>query len=371
LEYRKLGRTDLDVSAISLGTEYLIDRPPDEVAQTIHHAIDHGVNYFDLFFAQAHFRDMMGRAFKPYRDRVLLAGHLGASVHDGQSDKTRDPRIAEHYLDDFLVRYDTDFVDLIFLHNSDGQEDYDLLTSEGGLLDVAKRYVREGKARFIAFSGHTLATALQAAESGDIDVIMFPVNMAGHAIEGKRAFLQACVTNNVGLVAMKPFAGGSLLRADASFKAEAFLTDGNDRELDLGKPITPVECLHYTLSQPGVSTTVPGCQNIHELDMSLAYWSASDKERDFSGHISQFQHYVKGQCVYCNHCLPCPSEIDIGQTLRLLDQAEVSLTPALRDAYAQLATNADDCSQCQSCMERCPFGVDVVGRMGTAANLFG
>jgi len=370
MQYRKLGRTGLDVSAISLGTEYLIDRPPDDVVRTVHHAIDQGVNYFDLFFAQPHFRDMMGRAFKPYRDRVMLAGHLGATVHQGQSDKTRDPRLAERFFDDFLMRYNTDYVDLIFLHNSDGQEDYDLLTSEGSLLDVAKRYVREGKARYIAFSGHTVETALQAAESGEIDVIMFPVNMAGHGIEGKRSFLQACVSNNVGLVAMKPFAGGGLLRDDQSIKAEGYVTGGDSRDLERNRPITPVECLHYTLSQPGISTVVPGCKDIHELDMALAYWSASDEEKDFSAHIAQFQHYMEGQCVYCNHCLPCPSEIDIGQTLRLLDEAESRLTPALQDAYAALAANADDCIQCGSCMERCPFGVDVVGRMETAADLF-
>ena len=76
MEYRTLGRTGLEVSAISLGTEHLLDLPPDHVASVIHAALDHGINYFDLFWAHPEFRDMMGAAFKGHRHRALLAAHL-------------------------------------------------------------------------------------------------------------------------------------------------------------------------------------------------------------------------------------------------------------------------------------------------------
>ena len=50
MNYRPLGKTGLQVSEISLGTEYLIDISKQEAIAVIRHAIDNGINYFDLFF---------------------------------------------------------------------------------------------------------------------------------------------------------------------------------------------------------------------------------------------------------------------------------------------------------------------------------
>jgi len=87
--------------------------------------------------------------------------------------------------------------------------------------------------------------------------------------------------------------------------------------------------------------------------------------------LADFQQYVEGECVYCNHCLPCPAKIDIGQVSRLLDMAQYRLTDELRAAYAALPVKASDCTQCGACEARWPFGVSVITRMEQAARLFG
>ena len=69
MEYRQLGRTNLQVSTVSLGTKYLIDQPRQTVIAVVRQAIDQGINYFDLFFAQSRFRDTMAKAFADL-DRV-------------------------------------------------------------------------------------------------------------------------------------------------------------------------------------------------------------------------------------------------------------------------------------------------------------
>jgi aryl-alcohol dehydrogenase-like predicted oxidoreductase len=51
MEYRKLGRTGLDVSAIGLGTEYLNGQSRETVVSVVREAVDRGVNYFDLVFS--------------------------------------------------------------------------------------------------------------------------------------------------------------------------------------------------------------------------------------------------------------------------------------------------------------------------------
>jgi hypothetical protein len=369
MQYRKLGRTGIDVSAISLGTEYLINLPREHVVSVIHEALAQGINYFDLFFAQPEFRDNMCAAFKGHRDKALLAAHLGSTDQNGQYERTRNLKLSEEFFNDFLVRYNTDYVDFVYLHNSDGQEDYDLVMNDG-LLDMAKRFVKEGKARFIAFSGHTVSTAQQAVESGQVDVLMFPINLAGNAIPGRKELFNLCVKYNVGLVAMKPFAGGRLLQKDQLMSLEHYQLGAPEKKMEKPAEIKPIQCLSYVLSQIGVSTVVPGCKNLEQLAESLSYFDATDEEKDFSEIITYFHQYVTGECVYCNHCLPCPSEINIGQTMRLLNMAVSGVTPELKADYDAMPTNASDCVQCGSCMERCPFEVDVISKMEQTDKLF-
>jgi predicted aldo/keto reductase-like oxidoreductase len=369
MQYRKLGRTGVDVSAISLGTEYLINLPRDHVVSVIHSALDHGINYFDLFFAQPEFRDNMGFAFKGHRDKAMFAAHLGSTDQNGQYERTRDLKLSMELIDDFLRRYNTDYVDVIYLHNSDGQEDYDLIMNNG-FLGTAQKYVKEGKARFIAFSGHTVSTAKQAVESGDIDILMFPINLANNVVEGRKELLNACVKHNVGLVAMKPYAGGKLLQKDQLMSLEHYQLGADKANMEKPSDITAIQCLSYALTQVGVSNIVPGCKTVEHLDEALSYFNATDEEKDFSNVIEYFQQFVEGDCVYCNHCLPCPSEIDIGQTIRLFEMAQNGITSEIRSAYDAMKANASDCVQCGSCEERCPFGVEVISKMEQADKLF-
>lgn len=370
MEYRTLGRTGLRVSAISLGTEYLIDKSRQHVVDVIDHAIDRGINYFDLFFAQPAFRDNMGAAFKDHRDDVILTAHLGAIHRNGQYQKSRDLALAKEFFCDYLERYDTDYVDVLYLHNCDEQADYDRLMSSDGLLGLATQLKAEGKTRYLAFSGHTPATSEQAVASGSIDVLMFPINLVSNAMPGKRELFRHCQEADVGLVAMKPYAGGKLFQAGGMMEMASFQTGGSELSLEQREPPSPAQCLHYVLNQPGVSTIVPGCASIEELDEALAYWQADDAERDYAELIHAFDQYQEGECVYCNHCLPCPSEIDVGQVMRLLDTARPQPSADQRRAYAALERNASDCIACRACEERCPFGVSVVERMEQASAVF-
>jgi predicted aldo/keto reductase-like oxidoreductase len=370
--YRTLGQTSLQVSEVSLGTEYLIGKPHDHIVEVIHAALDAGINYFDLFCATPDFRDAMGAAFAGQRKNVTLAAHLGAAIkEDGQYLRTRSLKICEKFFEDFLIRLAIDYTDVLILHNCDRQNDFDVLFRKNGPLGLALKLKEEGKTRFIGFSGHTVSTALQAVESGLIDVLMFPVNMAGNAVPGKKDLLKTCQARGVGVVAMKPLGGGKLLQGPRTVRLAHYQMGGETQQIKKNVPITPVQCLHYTLSQVGVCAAIPGCANVEELRGVLAYEQAIEAEKDFSAIIADFEQYVPGECVYCNHCLPCPAQIDIGQTLRLFDMAQQDFTPAIRAAYDAMPTHASDCTTCGACEKRCPFGVSTVARIAEAAALFG
>lgn len=375
MEQRGLGNSGISVSAIGLGTEYLLGLPKDHIAKVVHRAVEQGVNYFDLFWPHPEFRDSMGAAFAGARRDVLLAAHLGSVMEGGQPIIGRDPSTCEEFFRDFLRRYRTDYADVLFLFNSNTQEDYEKLLGPGGLLEIAQRLKRQGSARLLGFGGHNAVTARQAVESGLFDVIIFPVNFTCRTVPGNRELHEACVRHDVGMIAMKPYAGGRLLADQPFVSVEDFQMgrtemSGAPTRFEKKQPLSPVHCLSYALSQPGVSAVIPGCKDLDQLEAALAWQRAGGSERDFSRLLADFDHYPEGQCVYCNHCLPCPVHIDIGRTLSLLDQAEVGLTAELRTAFNALAVPPSECLECGDCTARCPFGVEVVPRMRKAAQCY-
>ncbi len=371
MQYRRLGRTGLEVGAIGLGLEHLNGKPRETMVAVVHAAIERGVNYFDVVFSFPEFLDNAGAAFRGYRERVILTGHLGSTEKDSQYHKTRNVKKSETFFHDVLRRIGTDHVDVLFLHNFNTLKEYDAILQPKGQLELARRLREEGKARAIGISAHNAEVALKAIQSGHVDVVMFPIHLASHAAPGRKEMLAACVTHGVGAVAMKPYAGGRLLSGERTLRLAGYQTGRGATKVKTTHPITPVQCIHYTLSQPGVSLALTGCTSVEQLTAALAYWEATEEERDFSPLMADFQQYVEGECVYCNHCLPCPAQIDIGQVNRLLDMAQQQLTAELRAAYAALPAKASACTRCGACEGRCPFRVSVIARMEQAIALFG
>jgi predicted aldo/keto reductase-like oxidoreductase len=351
--YRTLGRTGAPVGVIGLGCEYLINQPASQIVSVVREALDAGVNYFDLFYAQPAIRNAYGEALAGRRHQVMVAGHLGASYQDGpdgQYARTRDLAVSEAYIHDLLRRLRTDYLDVLFLHNCDEPDDYEVVITRHR--ELAERFRQQGKARYLGFSSHTPATALRAVTSGAVEVLMFPIHLLEHAQEERTALLSACVEHNVGVVAMKPYAGGKILQEHAS------------------AAVTPVACLSYALAQFGVATVVPGAANLAQLRDALHYLDATAAERDFSPALRQLGAVgATSACVYCNHCLPCPVGIDIGAVTRALDLARRGAQEAARQAYARLATPASDCLQCGDCASRCPWHLDPPAAMAAAAAL--
>lgn len=374
MKYRKLGKTGLNVSIIGLGTEYLNRKSRKTVVSVVHEAVEKGVNYFDLVFAFPEYRDNFGASFKGYRDKIIITGHLGCAETDGQYRLTRDVKENEMLFLDLLSRLHTDYVDILMIQMVNTVESYDRIMKPGGLIELARRFQQEGKARFIGISGHNASGVMRFIKSNHIDVLMFPINLAWDFMPDRKEVFQTCVSQNVGLVAMKPFAGGRLFQQENSHS------------------ISPVKCINYVLTQPGVSTTVPGVKNVKQLKETLHFFEASDEEKDFSSIITEFQEDLKRNCVYCNHCLPCPVGIDIGRIIQMVDKAMYNISDDLKDDYKTLrkkinfyypgrirtsrsqfkglSTKASECVECGVCMERCPFDVDVISKIKLAVKLF-
>jgi len=378
--YRKLGRTGIDVGVVGLGAEYLEHAPLETVTSVVDVLIDRGINYIDLFMASPAVRDNFGQALAGKRQRVVIAGHLGAIMQDGQYCRSRDGQLSVKYFEDLLTRLRTDYIDVLMLHYIDETDDYDNVFGPGGLLEIAERLTKEGKARAIGMSSHCVPVSLKAVQSGCIDALLFPVNPAFDTLPGdtkvesliydgsyrredetsekfiaqRQEFYQTCARYGVGIVVMKPYAAGLLFAP----------------ENPSGIVLTPVQCLSYALAQPGVSTVVPGCKNVAEMEAALAFLEATEAEKDFSAIDVNSAWKLQGSCMYCNHCLPCPVGIDIAATTRILDTAGDSPDEKTAAEYAALTVNAAACTECGECETRCPFGVEIIANMTRATAVF-
>ena len=139
-----------------------------------------------------------------------------------------------------------------------------------------------------------------------------------------------------------------------------------------------------------MAVAVPGAKLVDEMRAALSYVDASAAERDYSAIMADYQEDLRGNCVYCNHCLPCPAGIDIGYTLRRLDAALPLASSGRRlsrrehkeklefyygadspnwRGYRTRTAPASACTECSVCEKRCPFEVQVIAKMRQAVEL--
>ncbi len=367
---RDLGKTGLKIGEIGLGTEHLKRANKETVVSIVDQAINNGINYFDILFSSSTYLENFSAAFQGRRDHVVLTSHLGSGDRNGQYFKTRSVKKCESIFFDTLSLLGTDYVDVINVHYVKDMKEFKEVSSDHGVLELAHRLRDEGKARLVGLSTHDVSVVEKAARSGRFDVVTFQVNMANNALRGRNEALAACAREGVGLVAMKPFAGGFLLRQGKTVGIAPIRKGGGERvKLKIPSHMSPIHCLAYVLSQIGVSTTIPGVRSTDELGGILSYIDSTAEEKDYSEILSNFNEYRTGQCVYCNHCLPCPSEIDIGEVTRLLDTAKFQVSEEVRTKYANLQFNGSHCTKCGACVDRCPFEVDILSNIGEAEAL--
>jgi hypothetical protein len=363
VKYRKLGETSIKVSEIGLGTEYLNRKSRNTVKSVVDKAVASGVNYIDIVFSFKEYLENLGTAIEGNRDRVVITAHLGSAETNGHYRLTQDTNECEKYYNKVLSMLGTDHADIVFIQMVNDLESVERIKQKGGKLDLAKRLVKEGRARAVGVSGHKVPAILKVIEEDLADIVMFPINIAWDSVPGRKEVFEACRKKGIGLVAMKPFGGGRLFHPGKNI------------------PITPIQCLSYILSLPGISTTVPGVANLKELEEILRYNHASAREKDYRDVIRHFQQELDGNCVYCNHCLPCPARIDIGNVLSRLDRAVHCGFRSKVDFYypgrirlgkqyfPKLTSKPSTCLECGSCMKRCPFNVDVISKMKEAASV--
>jgi predicted aldo/keto reductase-like oxidoreductase len=225
LERRALGRTGERLSIIGFGGIVVMNATPAQAADRVAHAIDRGVNYFDVAPSYGNAEAMLGPALAPYRKHVFLACKTEERTKDG----------ASRELEESLGRLRTDHVDLYQLHAVTSTEDVRTILGPGGALEA------------FAF-----------------DTILFPVNFATwHAGHFGPQVLEAAARKQMGILALKAMARRPWPEGARKTHEKCWYEPLDDAA-------AAAEGLRFTLSHPVTAAIPPGDENLFALALDLA-----------------------------------------------------------------------------------------------------
>ncbi|MFF1453223.1 L-glyceraldehyde 3-phosphate reductase [Streptomyces sp. NPDC058274] len=166
MEYRRTGRSGLQLPAVSLGLWHNFgdDRSLDSQRAILRRAFDLGVTHFDLAnnygpppgSAELNFGKLLKEDFAPYRDELVLSTKAGYLMHPGPYGEWGSRKYLLSSLDASLRRMGVDYVDIFYSHRFD--PDTPLEETMGALASA----VQQGKALYVGVSSYTAEQTREA-----------------------------------------------------------------------------------------------------------------------------------------------------------------------------------------------------------------
>jgi len=361
MAYRRLGRTGLRVSEISLGSSPL---PDPDLLRAI---LDRGVNYIDTShnYENGNAERKIGRMLKEVgRDKVLVATKFHVEDRD-----TVESIVASVH--GSLRRLDIGTMDVLMIHGAE---------TAGGLveervLEAYERLKKEGAFRFRGLSCHANQDEVvrKAVDCGLYDMVqigynVFDIQEPAREVEtypdylgasGTRALIELAHSRDVGVIAMKTLKVGG-------------------RRQDLGKYRTggtPLyqAMLKWVLDDDRVTSALVEILNRQQMEEDLG---AAGAALGAAERATLARYVGENGADYCHGCArcrrACPSGVATTDILRALAYHEsYGKTDRARELYASLecGKRASACADCGACEKACPYGVAVRRRVRMAAQI--
>ena len=324
MEYRKVGRTGLKVSAFCLGT-MMFGRQVDEQEslRIIERAIDGGVNFIDTadMYANGVTEQILSKAIAGRRDALVLAskaGHLRrlapkygeqtiagpldlarprpfhawpAGDHVGPNDMGLSRKHLLQAVEAILKRLGTDYLDIFYAH----MPDYDTPLDE--TLRAMDDLVRQGRVRYLGcsnFRAFQVCRALWDSDKHNLarwDIIQPPFNLLARDIEYE--LLPLCLEEGIGVAVFSPMAAGFLsgkyekgkpplkgrrfsLASQGFRYNEKYWTDLDFDAVERLKQIAashgkslPQFALAWVLNKKGITSIVCGASSVEQLEQNM------------------------------------------------------------------------------------------------------
>jgi len=366
MQYRTLGKTGLKVSVIGFGAIKLPQISEKQASDVINRALDLGINFIDTARNYGDSERKIGLAIKGRRDECYIATKTGSRTY----------KEAMKDLKTSLKELQTDHIDLWQLHNVCDEKRWREVTSPGGALEAAIRAKEEGMVDHIGISFHrALDVMRKAIKCGEFETIMVLYNPLDEENTG-REIIPLAYEHGLGVIAMKPLSGGTLTLPLSDKEREEKHRSPDDEWFD---PIVR-GCLRYVISNPAVSTVIPGMRFTWEVEENAKCADMppiTEDEKDALireiGKLRKTYKYSQ-ECLRCGYCLKvCPQGIQIPEVFRAVyvykgypeETREMGI-----QIYQSLETSPEECIECESCVEECPAGINIPERLKEAVKFF-
>jgi len=209
MKQRKLGSQGLVVSELGLGcmgmSEFYGPRDDEESVATLHRAFELGIDFYDTsdMYGPHHNEELVGRTFKPIRDRVIIATKFGIVRHpDGRREINGRPEYVRSACDASLKRLGIEQIDLYYQHRVD--RTVPIEETVGAMAEL----IKAGKVRYLGLSEASAKTIRRAHATYPISAVQSEYSLWSRDIENE--VLPTLRELGIGLVAYSPLGRGFL-----------------------------------------------------------------------------------------------------------------------------------------------------------------
>ena len=322
MRHFELGKTGMMVSEVGFGGIPIIRLDTDTAVRVLRRAFERGITFFDTANAYRDSEAKIGQAFQGMRDKVVIAT------------KTirRDAAAATEQLENSLRMLRTDYIDLFQLHQIANETEWQAVTAPGGALEAVVKAKLAGKVRHIGVTSHSLEMAVKLVKTELFSTIQFPFNFIES--DASAELFPLARDLRVGILVMKPFAGGVIDNADIVFKF---------------------------LRQYPYAVPIPGYDSEQSVDDVVARYSRPNivTEHDLALMDEYRNKLGKAFCRRCEYCQPCPKEVKI--TMAMGYPIFVSrMGPKVAMEFARIPMESiPQCEECGKCIQHCPYDLPI------------
>ena len=287
MKYRKLGDSNLEVSALGLGCMgmsfgYGPAANKKDMIDLIRKAVELGISFFDTaeIYGPYTNEELVGEALAPFRDQVIIATKFGFEVGDILKPNSR-PEHIKQVVDQCLGRLKTDVIDLLYQHRVDPNVPIE------DVAGTVKDLIHEGKVRFFGLSEAGVNTIRRAHAVQPVTALQSEYSLWWREPEDE--ILKTLEELGIGFVPFSPLGRGFLTgkittettfdTTDIRSSIPRFTAENRKSNQDLvdllaqmakGKKTTPAQiALAWLLAQRPWIVPIPGTRKLHRLEENI------------------------------------------------------------------------------------------------------
>ena len=281
MKYRRFGRTELNVSSVSLGGAYVgrdTERMEVNAIEIVSRAWEAGCNYIDTAPLYGESERLLGQALTVVNQPFFIATKVGFKPEG--FDYKRDSVLTS--LERSLRLLGVDKVTVAQIHEVN-LAGWERIMEPGGALEGLREAQKKGLCQFIGITGRAIPLLAELAETGEFDMVLCYHDYHPCKKLAAEHVVPAATANDMGIVIATPLAGGIFVEGKEQYEAVEQWFEEEDRprvwgileEMKRENSTLPQSAFRWILGDNRVSTVSSGSSNTAEWDEVVA---AADME---------------------------------------------------------------------------------------------